>query len=223
MVFPVFSYLGQEMLARFYGPNRRLWYLTDGGHFENSGAFELLRRRLPIIILSDCGQDPHYTFTDLSNLTLKARIDLSAEIRTFTRAELNWFFSMRADLKDLRDSFGTKEDFSEPKEGKRPHALLAWVFYDGAHVSNPESEAARKRAGSIMVIVKPALSGDEPMDLQHFSRQFADFPQQSTGDQFFDEAQWESYRKLGEHVGLQLFATNIDDYTLTYSLHGSIE
>jgi hypothetical protein len=25
-------------------------------------------------------------------------------------------------------------------------------------------------------------------------------------DQYFDEAQWESYRKLGEHIGSRLFA-----------------
>jgi len=30
------------------------------------------------------------------------------------------------------------------------------------------------------------------------------FPQQSTADQFFDEAQYESYRKLGEIIGAQL-------------------
>ncbi|MCL4802487.1 MAG: hypothetical protein KJ025_23065, partial [Burkholderiales bacterium] len=28
------------------------------------------------------------------------------------------------------------------------------------------------------------------------------FPHQSTADQFFDEPQFESYRKLGHHVGL---------------------
>ena len=31
------------------------------------------------------------------------------------------------------------------------------------------------------------------------------FPQEPTTDQFFDEAQWESYRALGEHIGAQLF------------------
>ena len=31
------------------------------------------------------------------------------------------------------------------------------------------------------------------------------FPQEPTSDQYFDEAQWESYRKLGEHVGTELF------------------
>ena len=33
-----------------------------------------------------------------------------------------------------------------------------------------------------------------------------DFPHQSTADQFFDEAQWESYRKLGETTATELEA-----------------
>jgi len=32
------------------------------------------------------------------------------------------------------------------------------------------------------------------------------FPNGSTADQFFDEAQWESYRRLGEYAGVILFA-----------------
>jgi hypothetical protein len=32
-----------------------------------------------------------------------------------------------------------------------------------------------------------------------------DFPNETTLDQLFDEPQWESYRKLGEHAGGNLF------------------
>jgi len=37
-----------------------------------------------------------------------------------------------------------------------------------------------------------------PPDLAGYASANVPFPQQPTGDQFFDEAQWESYRKLGE-------------------------
>ena len=42
-------------------------YLSDGGHFENLGAYELVRRRCQYVIVSDAGQDPEATFEDLGN------------------------------------------------------------------------------------------------------------------------------------------------------------
>ena len=48
--------------------------------------------------------------------------------------------------------------------------------------------------------VEGALTGDEPPDVLHYSAQDPVFPQQSTADQFFDEPQFESYRRLGVHI-----------------------
>jgi len=54
--------------------------LSDGGHIENLGAYELLRRHCRCIVISDAGADPDYEFEDLANLVRKARIDLGVEI-----------------------------------------------------------------------------------------------------------------------------------------------
>jgi hypothetical protein len=48
--------------------------------------------------------------------------------------------------------------------------------------------------------LKASLTGDEPEDVREFRSRFADFPHQSTGDQFFTESQFESYRHLGLHM-----------------------
>jgi hypothetical protein len=56
-----------------------------------------------------------------------------------------------------------------------------------------------------LLYIKPSLMGHEPTDVLQYHRENAAFPHQTTGDQFFDEAQWESYRRLGEHIGRQLF------------------
>jgi hypothetical protein len=56
-----------------------------------------------------------------------------------------------------------------------------------------------------LLYVKPTLVGDEPPDVDHYHREHPDFPHETTADQFFDEAQWESYRKLGEHIAMKLF------------------
>ncbi len=55
-------------------------YLSDGGHFENLGIYELVRRRCRYIIACDAGADPRYGFEDLGNAIRKCRTDLGVEI-----------------------------------------------------------------------------------------------------------------------------------------------
>src|SRR4029078_620296 len=39
-----------EWRAYYGGPSQRYWYLSDGGHFEGTGMYELIRRPMPLII-----------------------------------------------------------------------------------------------------------------------------------------------------------------------------
>ncbi|MFY0528469.1 hypothetical protein ACN28I_36685 [Archangium gephyra] len=55
------------------------------------------------------------------------------------------------------------------------------------------------------MLIKPSLLGNEPADITHYKARNAAFPHESTGDQFYDEAQWEAYRRLGEHAALTAF------------------
>ena len=55
-------------------------YLSDGGHFENLGLYEMVLRRCHWIVLSDAGCDPNYAFDDLGNAIRKIRTDLGIEI-----------------------------------------------------------------------------------------------------------------------------------------------
>ena len=56
-------------------------YLSDGGHFENLGLYEMVRRRCRFIIVSDGGCDPQYAFADLGNAVRKISLDLGVTIR----------------------------------------------------------------------------------------------------------------------------------------------
>lgn len=204
-MFPVQAHLADEFFAKFRGPNSRLWYLSDGGHFENTGAYELVRRRVPCILLCDCGCDPGYVFEDLAQLVRMVRVDFAAEIDLLTALELAGL-----DLGPARNAFGEPEDFaareaeaaSPDQQAKprrlRPHALLGRVWYPG------ENNEPRQGGFSWLIVFKPGLSGDEPLDVKHYHSAYPDFPQETTLDQFFDEAQWESYRKLGRHIAEQL-------------------
>jgi hypothetical protein len=55
-------------------------HLADGGHFENLGLYELLRRRCRYIIVSDAGADPDTTLADLGQAVQRARADLGASV-----------------------------------------------------------------------------------------------------------------------------------------------
>lgn len=55
-------------------------YLSDGGHFENLGIYELVRRRVRFIICSDADADPNFGFGDLGNAIDHCRRDFGVEI-----------------------------------------------------------------------------------------------------------------------------------------------
>lgn len=49
-------------------PRSNVLQISDGGHFENLGAYSLLRRGVPVILVFDAGQDQSYEYTDLQRL-----------------------------------------------------------------------------------------------------------------------------------------------------------
>lgn len=55
-------------------------YLSDGGHFDNLGLYEMVRRRCRLIIISDAGCDPDFGFEDLGNACRKISIDQDVDI-----------------------------------------------------------------------------------------------------------------------------------------------
>ena len=73
----------RELLYELLGmtSDRKKWvYLSDGGHFENLGLYELVRRRCHFIIACDAGQDGTVTFEDLGNAIEKCRADFGIDI-----------------------------------------------------------------------------------------------------------------------------------------------
>ncbi|HDR2786604.1 TPA: patatin-like phospholipase family protein [Enterobacter asburiae] len=165
-----------EMFARFPGKNSEYWYLSDGGHFENTGVYPLLKRRVKTIVVADCGADPEYRFDDLENLVRKARIDYGIIITFDTPAQ-----PMFIPLYDL-------------KKGEAAAPLIK------ATISYPKQGPLPEMQGTLL-IVKPHLLENMGLDTERYAKRHDDFPQQTTGDQFFDEEQWEAYHQLGLQAG----------------------
>ncbi|HLF11968.1 MAG TPA: hypothetical protein VJA26_12205, partial [Gammaproteobacteria bacterium] len=184
--FKTQAYLLDELFATYYGTRRPLQYLSDGGHFENTAAYELLRpeRGIRLIVVCDCGCDPKYEFADLANLVRLARIDFGVEIEVDNDADTA-----------LKTVFGAPEGFLSRST---LCALLLNVYHTTATRAN-------RRPDARIVILKPRLIPGAAVDLVQYHATHAEFPQEPTADQFYDEAQWESYRRLGLEISTRVF------------------
>ncbi|KPK80848.1 MAG: hypothetical protein AMS25_08595 [Gemmatimonas sp. SM23_52] len=212
MLFPGQLALLDEWLARFHGVAHPHWYLSDGGHYENLGAYELIRRQLPFIIICDNEQDRLYTFDGLANLVRKARSDFGARIEFLSAEALQkaitddglrrWF----GPLAHLRRGSWDVEPVEDPVTCERRVTLaevgierFSLAYAALAEITYPDAPKG------MLLYIKPTIVGAEPADVLHYHSEHADFPHEPTIDQFFDEAQWESYRTLGEHIADLLF------------------
>lgn len=187
-----FFYLFNEMTAR-YSPSYKRQYLSDGGHFENMGAYALIRRDVPRIIVCDNAEDAGYAFADVENLVRKIRLDLQGEMTLLGGEVLAAFRSqIGCDAKDVFVDPAAAPDWKATfRRGEGSAFALAFEI---VKLSFDKASTVNLR----LVIIKPRLLPGLPEDVAGYAGANPAFPQQSTGDQFFDEAQWESYRRLGQ-------------------------
>ncbi len=162
----------QALIAELTGDTREdsdYVYLSDGGHFENLGLYEMARRQCKEIVVVDAGCDPRYEYEDLERAIRIIRNDFNAEI----------------DIPDLPTA--------ESIKATRKHYALGTITY-----RNAEKQATGRilyikpglDGGEPLDVDRYAnrsIAKGEP------------FPHQSTADQFFDEPQFESYRALGRY------------------------
>jgi hypothetical protein len=73
-------FIGREMLGIGLDESRRHVHLSDGGGFENLGMYELIRRRVRYLIVTDAGADPDTTLSDLGRAIERVRVDFGAQV-----------------------------------------------------------------------------------------------------------------------------------------------
>jgi hypothetical protein len=161
-------------------------YLTDGGHFDNTGLYALVERGCRYIVVCDCGADPNLKFEDIGVAIRRCRIDFGTEI-------------------DLRI-----DNFAEPTRAadisRRP---FVWgsIRYQPEHLRILGLDPAADRG--VIVWIKPTVTALNAVDVQQYHRANPEFPQQSTADQSYDESQFESYRRLGYESARDVFSDAI--------------
>lgn len=199
--FPKPALVMAELIAHFPGLRSTAWYLSDGGHFENTAVYALLKRKLDVVLMADCGADPHYKFEDLENLARKAVIDYGASIEFLDPAQLSPMSdAQEAALRHV----GTREMIGAAPGA--PFLLLARVHY---REEKHKKEQERTKPG-VLIVVKPRLLTTLPLEVAGYAQRHEAFPHQSTGDQFFEEEQWEAYHQLGLCMGQHLTPAAID-------------
>src|SRR6266498_3997712 len=166
-VGPLFSEAAGNTTDRYQYVN-----LSDGGHFENLGLYEMVLRRCHWIVVSDAGEDAECSFADLGEAVRKIRIDFGIPIE-FDRMTIY----PRSGIDTLKTP------------GRCAVGRICYSVVDGADAPD-----------GVIVYIKPACYGDEPRDIYEYSKRNEMFPHESTADQFFSESQFESYRMLGAHT-----------------------
>lgn len=197
--FKTQTYLLDELFAKFYGTRRPLQYLSDGGHFENMALYELVRpqRGVRLTVACDCGCDPQYQFADLANLIRLARIDFGTEIEVDCKI---------AEDEVLGKVFGTPEQFLPDCKDEHAQSKCAMLL----NVYHSDDAYRAKQPNAQIILIKPRVTPDACADIEQYQDTHTDFPQQPTADQFYDEAQWESYRKLGLEITKTVFGAGPD-------------
>jgi hypothetical protein len=145
-------------------------FLSDGGHFENLGLYEMVLRRCRLIVVSDAGCDPKCELEDLGSAIRKIRIDLGVPIEF--------------------------EDFNiysreSKKSGKR--WALGKIRYSAVDGGDTDGILIYMKPAFY-------CDGKEPIDIFNYAATSLTFPHETTSDQWFSESQFESYRTLGHYT-----------------------
>jgi Patatin-like phospholipase len=156
--------------------DRPMLQLSDGGHFDNLGIYELIRRRARLIVACDGTADPDFAFSDFITLLARIEADFGARIVFDEATGLELFMPS--------DAAGFPRNTQLAKQG----------FTVGRIRYSDDSK------GDLIYITTTLFKGLGLAALGYKAGN-PDFPDQTTADQFFDDAQFEAYRILGYSVG----------------------
>ena len=185
LLYEAFSKTGvsvEQLDAKALRKRHGFVFLTDGGHIDNLGVYELLRRRCKLIIAIDGEADPDFDSGSLVQVERFARIDMNVIVK------LNW-----EPIGIRTQAVTTEIKNGQLKEQPGPHVALGSISY-------PPLTPGGEREKGALIYIKASLSGDESDYVIAYKKANPRFPHETTLDQLFSEEQFEAYRALGEHI-----------------------
>ncbi|WP_076865642.1 hypothetical protein [Bradyrhizobium mercantei] len=157
-----------------YRRTSRFVELSDGGHFDNLGLYELVRRRADLMIIIDAEEDPSTAMKALVSACQRIREDFGTEIEIGNAADIL---------------------YAKERNGYPLGAKFAQQPFFCCKVQYP----APDRKSAALLYIKASMVEGLGFTVRGYRAANAEFPNQPTADQFFDAAQFEAYRELG-HV-----------------------
>jgi hypothetical protein len=173
--------------------------LSDGGHFENLGIYELVRRRCKFIIACDAEADPDMTFHGLAEAIRLVRIDMGVRI-DIDVDHIRPVPPIRLVRKGVVGTIGIEGGDALPASDDEQYSRLHFAV---GTIRYGKDSRGQEQIGHLLYI-KNSVTGDESVDIREYRAKNPSFPHETTADQFFDETQFEAYRALGRHIGRQV-------------------
>ncbi|NKQ52040.1 patatin-like phospholipase family protein [Amycolatopsis sp. K13G38] len=184
-------YLWREVFG-LHAHHDRLLHITDGGHYDNLGLVELLRRRCERIYAIDVSSDAPPTASSLAYTLALAEQELGVRVV-------------------LRDPWTAEPGTADPLEPQRqlsvlnPRLARDPVIVGDIHYP-PESGLPEQRRTGLLIVARTLLWRDLPYPLLSYAAHNPEFPHDSTGDQFFNDGKFTAYTELGRQLGLAVRA-----------------
>jgi Patatin-like phospholipase len=171
---PRAQYLFKEMFGR-HRQDDLFVYVTDGGHWENLGLVELLRRGCTEIYCFDAAGDKIDSFFTLGEAVALARTELGVE------------FDIDPEAMEPLPKVPEKKG-GDPREhrSKADHTIGRFTYPN--------------RVEGRLLYCKAAITEDAPWDVKAYGERAPAFPAHGTIDQFYSDQRFEAYRALGFHT-----------------------
>lgn len=177
---PGWTWWGREVIRRFRSDDSYL-YISDGGHWENLGVVELLRRGCNHVYVVSAAGDGQQGFGTIGEAIALAREELGIEIEGL---DLN---RMRPPVEEASDGGGVFR-YADGSTGR---------FAAATYVVGTLRRVGEKEAYGNIIALEANLTQGMPWDVRTHAENNPQFPDDTTLDQFFDHRQFESYRRLG--------------------------
>ena len=166
------GYLLKEILG-WYDPADRYVFVADGGHWENLGLVELLRRRCRTILCLDASGDSVGAFTTLRQAVELAGLELPDVVKDIDLTGLDKISGGSAAMPG-----GLVATLAVTYHGTGEETFTGAIYYAKAQVASSLDIALRRYAAA--------------------DRRF---PNYSTGDQFLRDEQFRQLVELGRAAG----------------------
>lgn len=195
------AYFFYELFGNI-GTDKLMVNISDGGHIENLGVMELLRRRCRLILAVDAEADPNYTFGALENLTVRARNELGIDIRfrpgqipeeTIRPKPSHGYSDRRFAVADMYQLWDKVEG---------PDGEEEIVHYENNRIGT----FVYVKSSVTAPVGRPEIAREDWLKYGTYKYKIYNpaFPHESTADQFFDPIQWESYYQLGQWLAADI-------------------